>query len=70
MIRNILQYKDANGNIYKMNRFGNALQDTDGNSFTIDNTTVVAKNDYHEPWVGASLDMTSVSYNKRHEDIR
>lgn len=63
MIRNILQYKDANGNIYTMK--SGTLQDTNGNSFTVDNTTVVVKNDYREPWVGASLDSTSVSYNKK-----
>lgn len=66
MIRHKLQYKDANGNKYALtNLVSKTLYDTNGNSFTIDDDTVVVKNDYREPWVGASLDSTSVSYNKK-----
>lgn len=62
-----LQYKDANGNKYTTGNLSNTtLYDTNGNSFTIDKNTVVVKNDYTEPWVGASLDSTSVSYNQRY----
>jgi hypothetical protein len=64
MIRIILKYKDANGNKYTMDN-DTTMYDENGNSFTVDNDTVVVKNDYREPWVGASLDSTSVSYNKK-----
>ena len=64
MIRYKLQYKDANGNKYTMDN-NTTMYDENGNSFTIDKNTAVLKNDYREPWVGASLDSTSVSYNKK-----
>ncbi len=66
MIRYKLQYKDANGNKYALaNLDSTTLYGTNGDSFTMDTNTIAAKNDYREPWVGASLDSTSVSYNKK-----
>lgn len=66
MISYKLQYKDANGNKYTQGESSGTMQDTSGNSFTVDNTTVVMKSDYHEPWVGTALDTTFVTYNQRY----